>query len=154
MFSIRRSDSEVVAHAYEEWGADCVNHLDGMFAFAVYDRRLDKTADAGEGARGPSEEGVLFLARDRLGIKPLYYFAPGAKFRVPGSELRVETEGANSPADHAFELETQNSKLEIVFVCFGGAHPAGERDRGAAYIASGAGKLSVVWICERTDDAG
>lgn len=69
-----RSDSEVVAHAYEEWDDACVNHLQGMFAFAIYDRRV-KTEGAGEAARGPSEEGVLFLARDRLGIKPLYYSA-------------------------------------------------------------------------------
>ena len=48
-------DTEVVLRAYEEWGADCVTHLRGMFAFAVGD--------------GDS----VFLARDRLGIKPLYY---------------------------------------------------------------------------------
>ncbi|HWN11873.1 MAG TPA: asparagine synthase (glutamine-hydrolyzing) [Pyrinomonadaceae bacterium] len=81
-----RSDSEVVAHAYEEWGPACVNRLQGMFAFAIYDRRMKTQQSAGEsatpaglprrgprGARGPSEEGVLFLGRDRLGIKPLYY---------------------------------------------------------------------------------
>jgi asparagine synthase (glutamine-hydrolysing) len=71
---LTRSDSEVVAHAYEEWGADCVEYLEGMFALAVYDRREVNTHhDAGEGARDPSDEGSLFLARDRLGIKPLYY---------------------------------------------------------------------------------
>lgn len=59
-----RSDSEVVAHAYEEWGAECVERLQGMFAIAVYDRR---------GLREGQDCGVLFLARDRLGIKPLYY---------------------------------------------------------------------------------
>ncbi len=58
-----RSDSEVIAHAYEEWGADCVHHLQGMFAFAVLDQRY----------LGRGHEGTLFLARDRLGIKPLYY---------------------------------------------------------------------------------
>lgn len=59
-----RSDSEVIAHAYEEWGADCVHHLQGMFAFAVLDQRY-----AGNG-----QAATLFLARDRLGIKPLYYY--------------------------------------------------------------------------------
>ncbi|HKR61812.1 MAG TPA: asparagine synthase (glutamine-hydrolyzing) [Pyrinomonadaceae bacterium] len=59
------ADSEVVAHAYEEWGVDCVEHFDGMFALAIYDRRKAKTF----------EHGHLFLARDRLGVKPLYYYA-------------------------------------------------------------------------------
>src|SRR6266540_1480938 len=74
-----RSDSEVIAHAYEEWGADCVEHLDGMFAFAVYDRRdLIK--------RSAPKQGTLFLARDRLGIKPLYYYGSIAHYLTSGSE--------------------------------------------------------------------
>ena len=51
------SDSEVVLHAYAEWGGACVERFNGMFAFAIWDR------DAQE----------LFLARDRYGVKPLYY---------------------------------------------------------------------------------
>jgi asparagine synthase (glutamine-hydrolysing) len=51
------SDSEVILHAYEEWGDDCVQHLRGMFAFAIYDQQRKR----------------LLLARDRIGIKPLYY---------------------------------------------------------------------------------
>ncbi|GED90571.1 asparagine synthase (glutamine-hydrolyzing) [Streptomyces sp. 6-11-2] len=53
------SDTEVVLRGYLEWGADLPEHLNGMFAFAVWDGRTDQ----------------LLLIRDRMGIKPLYYFA-------------------------------------------------------------------------------
>jgi asparagine synthase (glutamine-hydrolysing) len=56
-----QTDTEVVVHAYEEWGDACVDRFNGMFAFAVYDRRADP------------RRGRLMLARDRYGIKPLYY---------------------------------------------------------------------------------
>ena len=66
-----RCDTEVIVHAWEAWGEDCVKRFRGMFAFALYDRNRE----------------TLFLARDRLGVKPLYY-AEIDGFVVFGSELK------------------------------------------------------------------
>jgi asparagine synthase (glutamine-hydrolysing) len=67
-----RCDTEVIVHAWEEWGEECVNRLRGMFAFAIWDRNKQ----------------TLFMARDRLGIKPMHYAVlPGGMF-VFGSELK------------------------------------------------------------------
>jgi asparagine synthase (glutamine-hydrolysing) len=72
-----RSDTETIVHAYKSWGADCVQHLRGMFAFAV----LEMAGRSGVGSR-------LFLARDRLGIKPLYYATASGAFLF-ASEVRA-----------------------------------------------------------------
>ena len=66
-----RSDTEVIVHAWQAWGAACVQRLRGMFAFALWDSRQQ----------------TLFLARDRMGVKPLHYaWLPDGSF-IFGSDL-------------------------------------------------------------------
>ncbi|HJU16190.1 MAG TPA: XrtA/PEP-CTERM system amidotransferase [Stellaceae bacterium] len=68
-----RSDTEVIVHAWESWGTACLDRLSGQFAFALWDRKRQQ----------------LFLARDRLGEKPLYYARLGDGAVVFASELRA-----------------------------------------------------------------
>ncbi len=76
------SDTETIVHAYEEWGEQCVRELRGMFAFAIWDARASGTSgDVARRAR-------IFLARDRMGIKPLYYACVDGAFLF-ASEVRA-----------------------------------------------------------------
>lgn len=68
-----KSDSEVILHAYEEYASDCLNYLRGMFAFALWDKK----------------NRVLFLARDRIGKKPLYYYFEKNSKLIFSSEIRA-----------------------------------------------------------------
>jgi asparagine synthase (glutamine-hydrolysing) len=67
------SDTEVIVHAWEQWGSACVEHFNGMFAFAIWDRH----------------QRILFLARDRLGVKPLLYSLLPDGTLLFGSELKA-----------------------------------------------------------------
>lgn len=81
------SDSEVIVHAYEEWADNFLSHLQGMFAIGLWDRKKRN----------------LIIARDRLGIKPLYYYQGNGRFafaseikallRIPGVERGVNLQG-------------------------------------------------------------
>ena len=82
------TDTEVIIHLYEEYGVECLNRLNGMFAFAICDLR--------------NSAPKLFLARDHFGIKPLYYWERDSKLafaseikallEVPGIEARMNME--------------------------------------------------------------
>ncbi len=67
-----KSDTEVIVHGWEQWGTDCLEHFRGMFAFALWDRTRRQ----------------LFIARDRLGVKPIYYSVLSNQQLVFGSELK------------------------------------------------------------------
>jgi asparagine synthase (glutamine-hydrolysing) len=92
------SDTEVIVHAYEEFGPACLDRLRGMFAFAIWDFRNEK----------------LFLARDRVGKKPLFYsLTPGGKF-VFGSE--VKTLLLHADIDRAIDLGALDAYLTFGYV--------------------------------------
>jgi asparagine synthase (glutamine-hydrolysing) len=90
------SDTEVIVHAYEAWGEDCLKRLEGMFAFAV--------VELPQGPHGPASQ--VFLARDPLGIKPLYYahsnghllFASEVRALLASGEISLELNSATIPA--------------------------------------------------------
>ena len=87
-----RSDTEVILHLYEEQGRDCVQRLDGMFAFAIYDARPNGSAPSGR----------LLLARDRVGKKPLYFCDRDGTLLF-GSELKAVLKAPGVSRDLDFE---------------------------------------------------
>lgn len=92
-----RSDTETLLYAYKEWGADCLPRLRGMFAFAVFDHR----------------DGSIFLTRDRLGIKPLYYgFHEGNLLFA--SECKAILEFPGFPRD--MDLQALSDYFSLMYV--------------------------------------
>jgi asparagine synthase (glutamine-hydrolysing) len=79
------SDTEVIVHAYEEWGVGCLDRLNGMFGFAIWNKN----------------NRVLFIARDRLGVKPIYYTWLDQTL-VFGSEIKsiLQFPGVKKEVDH------------------------------------------------------
>ena len=67
-----KTDTEVLVHGYEEWGTELLERINGQFAFCIFDK----------------PKNIFFIARDRLGIKPLYYYCDDKNF-IFGSELKV-----------------------------------------------------------------
>jgi asparagine synthase (glutamine-hydrolysing) len=66
------TDTEVILHAYDQWGEDCLNRFNGMWAFAIYDKRKQ----------------TLFCSRDRFGVKPFYYYEDNEKL-IFASEIKA-----------------------------------------------------------------
>ena len=92
-----RTDCESIVHAYEEWGTGCLEHLRGMFAFTLWDRRHQR----------------LLLARDRIGKKPLYYAQVGSTL-IFASELKALL--TFPEFDRALDLEALSDYLSLLYV--------------------------------------
>ena len=92
------SDTEVIVHGYEEWGERCVDRFRGMFAFAVWDAKARR----------------LMLARDRLGVKPLYYAEIPGSGIVFGSEIKSLLTHADVPRD--WRPEALDAYLTLLYV--------------------------------------
>ena len=92
------SDTETIVHSYEEYGEQCVSHLRGMFAFALWDERDKK----------------LLMARDRVGKKPLYYSVASSGAFIFGSELKVLLEHPEMTCE--IDLEAIDEYLSFGYV--------------------------------------
>lgn len=91
------SDTEAIIHAYEEWSVECPKKLRGMFAFAIWDKKLNR----------------LFMARDRLGIKPLYYYQSNGTL-IFGSEIKTIL--ANSGVLRDLNLQALYDYFSLLYV--------------------------------------
>jgi asparagine synthase (glutamine-hydrolysing) len=88
------TDTEVIINSYKEWGVDCVKKFNGMFAFAIWDKKLNQ----------------LFVARDHIGIKPFYYAINNGSF-IFGSEIKSILKNPNIKK----ELASENISYYLTF---------------------------------------
>jgi asparagine synthase (glutamine-hydrolysing) len=133
-----RSDSEVILHAYREWGSGCAGHLRGIFAFAVWD----------------ASRRALFLCRDRSGIKPCFlrvhgdelFFASEAKALLahPAAERRLDLFGCFAPAEPDALLEA--SPFQGIFQLGAGC--------SLTFTAAGDVRPERYWSYAPTEDPG
>jgi asparagine synthase (glutamine-hydrolysing) len=93
------SDTEVIVHLYEEFGVDCVKHLEGMFAFAIWDTQRER----------------LFIARDRMGEKPLHYGVFDGQL-IFGSELKGILAHPRANAARELDLVALQKYLAMEYV--------------------------------------
>ena len=93
-----QTDSEVVLAAYQEWGAQCVNRFNGMFAFAIWDKRRQQ----------------LFAARDRYGIKPFYYYYKNGTFLF-ASEIKAILEHPDVSVSVSIEALNEYFSFQNIF---------------------------------------
>ncbi len=124
------SDTEVVLVAYKEWGADCLKRFNGMFAFTIIDTQRKR----------------LFAARDRLGVKPLYYYhMPGRLFCIaseikqftalPSFRAQVNPQRVYDYLAHGMLDHTPETMFRGVFQLRGGQHMEAGLDPGDAAFA-------------------
>ncbi len=93
------TDTEVILSAYQEWGIDCIHRFNGMFAFALWDVKKN----------------LFFLARDRYGIKPLYYTQLTDGTLVFGSEIKAILQYKNYQKDIDFEAVLEYFTFQNIF---------------------------------------
>ncbi|MEK7083816.1 MAG: asparagine synthase (glutamine-hydrolyzing), partial [Patescibacteria group bacterium] len=91
-----KTDTEVILYAYQEWGADCLTRFNGMFAFAILNTETEE----------------LFLARDHIGIKPLYYYHKGSRFVFSSEVKAILKHGLDAPLNY----EALNIYFRLLYV--------------------------------------
>jgi asparagine synthase (glutamine-hydrolysing) len=133
-----RSDTETILHAYEEFGPDCVARLEGMFAFAIVDQRKRE----------------LFVARDRMGKKPLFYGVFGGAFHF-ASELPALRQSPAFRSD--IDLSALEGYLSLGYFLAPGTIYRGVRKLPPAHwlrLANGQIEIRRYWDIERFDHDG